>query len=157
MANTLIPRRISRLPMMLWREPFMALRDELSGFRSRFFEDEDEGWLTGIMKPSFDMAETDAAIEVKMDVPGVDAKDIDIQVNDNLLTISGERKDEKEEKGKTFHRVERRYGSFSRSITLPCIVNENKVSAEYQEGVLKVTLPKTEESKAHKIKVKEGK
>jgi HSP20 family protein len=157
MANTLIPRRLSRLPMMLWREPFMALRDELSGFRSRFFDDEEEGWLTGIMNPSFDMAETDAAVEIKMDVPGVDAKDIDIQVNGNLLTISGNRREEKEEKGKTYHRVERSYGSFSRSITLPCAVNEDKVAANYQEGVLKVTLPKTQESKAHKIKVKEGK
>jgi HSP20 family protein len=143
---------------MLWREPFMALRDELSGFRSRFFEDDDdEGWLTRAMKPSFDMAETDAAIEIKMDVPGMDAKDIDIQVNGSLLTISGERKEEEEEKGKTFHRVERRYGSFSRSMTLPCAVNEDKVFAEYKEGVLTVTLPKTEDSKAHKIKVKQAK
>jgi HSP20 family protein len=141
--------------MMLWREPFEALRDEISGFRSRFFED--EGWLGDIMKPSVDMAETDGVIEVTMDIPGVDPKEIDIQVSGNMLTISGEKKEEKEEKGKTFHRVERRYGSFSRSMTLPCPVNEDKVGAECHEGVLKVTLPKTEESKTRKIKVKEAK
>jgi HSP20 family protein len=142
---------------MLWREPFAALRDELSGFRSRFFEDDDEGWLAGIMKPSFDMAETDAALQVTMDVPGIDAKDIDIQVSGNLLTVSGERKEEEEEKGKTYHRIERHYGSFSRSITLPCAVNQDKVAAECHDGVLKVTLPKTEETKAHKIKIKNAK
>jgi HSP20 family protein len=143
--------------MMLWREPFAALRDELSGFRSRFFEDDDEGWLAGIMKPSFDMAETDAALQVTMDVPGIDAKDIDIQVSGNLLTVSGERKEEEEEKGKTYHRIERHYGSFSRSITLPCAVNQDKVAAECHDGVLKVTLPKAEETKAHKIKIKNAK
>jgi HSP20 family protein len=157
MANALTPRRLSRLPMMLWREPFAALRDELAGFRSRFFEDEDDAWLAGVMQPSFDMAETDAALEVTMDVPGIEAKDIDIQVSGNLLTISGERKEEKEEKGKTYHRVERRSGSFARSITLPCAVSKENVAAECHEGVLKVTLPKTEETKAHKIKVKNAK
>jgi HSP20 family protein len=101
-----------------------------------------------------DVAETEKSLEIHMDLPGVTAKDIDIQVNGNLLTISGERKEEKEEKGKTFHRVERSYGSFSRTVTLPCDVNENEVAAEYKDGVLTIKLPKTEESKAHKIKVK---
>jgi HSP20 family protein len=71
-----------------------------------------------------------------------------------MLTISGERKDEKEEKGKTFHRVERHYGSFSRSVTLPSAVAEDKVDAQYHDGVLTVTLQKTEEAKSKKIKVK---
>jgi HSP20 family protein len=82
------------------------------------------------------------------------AKDIDIQISGNVLTISGKREEEKEEKGKTFHRVERSYGSFSRSVTLPCAIQENEVAAEYRDGVLKITLPKTEESMAHKVKVK---
>jgi HSP20 family protein len=99
------------------------------------------------------MAETDTAIEARMDVPGVTAKDIDIQISGNALTVRGERKEEKEEKGKTFHRIERRYGSFSRSVTLPCAVAESEVAAEYRDGVLTVKLPKTEESKAHKVKV----
>jgi HSP20 family protein len=71
-----------------------------------------------------------------------------------MLTVAGERKEEKEEKGKTFHRVERLYGNFSRSVTLPCSVNEEEVAAEYKDGVLTIKLPKAEEAKAHKIKVK---
>ena len=87
------------------------------------------------MVPALDLSETDTAIEVRMDLPGITAKDIDIQVSGNVLTVSGQRKEEKEEKGKTFHRVERRYGSFSRSVTLPCAVEESEVAAEYHDGV----------------------
>ena len=89
-----------------------------------------------------------------MDIPGMEAKDIDIQVNGHLLTISGERKEEKEEKGKTYHRIERRSGSFSRSVTLPCPVKEEAVDAQYKNGILMVKLPKAEEAKSKKIAVK---
>jgi HSP20 family protein len=89
-----------------------------------------------------------------MDLPGIAAKDIDVQVSGNVLTVSGHREEEKEEKGRTFHRLERRYGDFSRSVILPCAVVEDEVAAEYHDGVLTIKLPKTEESKAHKIKVK---
>jgi HSP20 family protein len=89
-----------------------------------------------------------------MDLPGMTAKDIDIQISGSVLTVSGQREEEREEKGKTFHRVERRYGSFSRSVTLPSAVEESEVAAECRDGVLTIKLPKTEESKAHKIKVK---
>jgi HSP20 family protein len=82
------------------------------------------------------------------------AKDFDIEVNGNIVTVRGERKEEKEEKGKTFHRVERRYGSFSRSMTLPCNVNEDEVAAEYASGVLTVTLPKREDTAPKKVSVK---
>jgi HSP20 family protein len=138
----------------LWRDPFTALREEMKDLRAQMFGDGDEGWLNVATAPALDMSETDKAIDVRMDLPGITAKDIDIQVNGNLLTVSGERKEEKEEKGKTFHRVERSCGSFSRTVTLPCAVNESEVAAEYKDGVLTVKLPKTEESKAHKIKVK---
>jgi HSP20 family protein len=89
-----------------------------------------------------------------MDIPGMEAKEIDIQVNANVLTVSGERKEEHEEKGKTYHRIERRVGSFSRSITLPCPVKEDAVEAQYKNGILAIKLPKTEEAKARKILVK---
>ena len=89
-----------------------------------------------------------------MDIPGMEAKDIDIQVNANVLTVSGERKEEREEKGKTYHRVERRVGAFSRSVTLPCPVKEDAVDAQYKNGILTIKLPKTEEAKARKITVK---
>jgi HSP20 family protein len=89
-----------------------------------------------------------------MDIPGMEAKDIDIEVTGNTLNVSGERKEEKEEKGKTWHRIERKTGSFARSVTLPSAVMEEKVEAAYKDGVLTITLPKTEEAKTHKVKVK---
>lgn len=154
MANTLATRRLNRLPS-LWRsDPFTALREEMNELRARFLGDEGEGLFGGTMVPALDMSETETAIDVRMDLPGVTAKDIDIQVNGNVLTVSGRREEEKEEKGKSFHRVERRYGNFSRSVTLPSPVVESEVAAEYHEGVLTIKLPKTVESKAHKIKVK---
>ena len=152
--KTLATRGPTRLPSLWGRDPFTTLREEMSDLRTRLFGDGDEGWFTGTMVPALDMSETEIAIEVRMDVPGITAKDIDIQINGNLLTVTGERREEKEEKGKTFHRVERSYGNFSRSVTLPCAVAESEVAAEYHDGVLTVKLPKAEESKAHKIKVK---
>jgi HSP20 family protein len=103
-----------------------------------------------------DVSETDQAVLVKMDLPGVAAKDLEISVDNNLLTIRGERKDEREEGDKTkqYHRIERRFGSFSRSLALPCTVNEGESVAEFKEGVLTVTLPKCESAKPRKIAVK---
>jgi HSP20 family protein len=139
----------------LWRrDPLSALEEEVNDLRARILGDGGEGWFSGAMAPALDLSETDTSIDVRMDLPGIAAKDIDVQVSGNVLTISGRREEEKEEKGRTFHRVERRYGDFSRSVTLPCAVVEDEVAAEYHDGVLTVKLPKTEESKAHKIKVK---
>ena len=106
------------------------------------------------MLPSLDVSETPSTVGVRMDVPGMNSEEIDIRLANGVLTISGERKEEMEEKGRTFHRVERSYGSFSRSITLPAAVAEDKVEAQYNDGVLTVTLQKTEEAKARKIEVK---
>jgi HSP20 family protein len=111
-------------------------------------------WPVDRVTPSLDLAETDSMLEVRMDIPGMEAKDIDIQVNANVLTVSGERKEEREEKGKTYHRVERRVGAFSRSVALPCPVKEDGVDAQYKNGILTVKLPKTEEANARKITVK---
>ena len=128
--------------------------EEMEKFIGRLWEDGEDGWFIGHNVPSVDISETDAAVEAKVDLPGVDPKEIDIQLNGNVLTISGERKEEKEDKGKTYHRVERRSGSFSRSLSLPCPVEEDEVAAEFHEGVLTVTLPKTEDAKTRKIAVK---
>jgi len=154
MANALATRRPSRLPSLWRRDPFTTLREEMNDLRARLLGDEEEGWFSGAMVPALDLSETDTAIEVRMDLPGMTAKDINIQISGNVLTVSGQREEEKEEKGKTFHRVERRYGSFSRSVTLPCAVVESDVAAGCHDGVLTIKLPKTEESQAHKIKVK---
>jgi HSP20 family protein len=154
MAGTLTTRRPSRLPSLWRRDPITALQEEMNELRARFLGDGGEGWFTGAMVPALDMSETDTTIDVRMDLPGIQAKDIDIQVSGNVLTVSGQREEEKEDKGRTFHRLERRYGNFSRSVTLPCAVAESEVAAEHHDGVLTIKLPKTEESKAHKIKVK---
>jgi len=152
MVGTLTKRKRPQLGFP-WREPLPRIR-EVEDFLSRFWGNGEEGWLTEAMVPSVDLSETDKQIDVRMDIPGVKAEEIDIQINGNLLTVSGERKEEKEEKGRTFHRVERSEGSFSRTVSLPCEVQEGKVSAEYKDGVLNVSMPKAEGAKAHKIKVK---
>lgn len=136
------------------RGPLENIREEMQDLISRTFGEEADFFAVDRITPSLDLSETDSAIEVRMDIPGMEAKDIDIQVNANVLTVSGERKEEREEKGKTYHRVERRVGAFSRSVTLPCPVKEDAVDAQYKNGILTIKLPKTEEAKARKITVK---
>ena len=101
-----------------------------------------------------DVSETSEAIEVEVDLPGVKRDEITVQLNENILTISGERSEEKEEKGRTFHRIERASGQFSRATALPCCVDEKQVDAEFYDGVLSITLPKAEEAKTRKINIK---
>jgi HSP20 family protein len=135
-------------------QPLTALREEFDDLLSRFTGGIDDGWFGMRLSPLADVSETDACVEVSMDLPGVNPDEIDIRLAGNVLTVRGERKEEKEEKGREFHRVERRRGSFSRSITLPCAVVEDEVAAEYKDGVLTMSLPKCEEAKSRKIKVK---
>ena len=103
--------------------------------------------------PSVDILETDNELVLKADIPGVDLKDIDIRIENGTLSIKGERKFEKEENNKGFHRLERSYGSFVRYFTLPETVDTEKVKAEYNNGVLNLTLPKKEVAKPKAIKV----
>ena len=126
--------------------PHLDLFPQMRGIESmlaRIFDEGEEGWLGGALVPSVDLAETDDEVEVRMDLPGMKPEEIDIQVHNNVLTIKGERKEETEEKERTYHRVERRSGSFARSVSLPSVVDENKVDAHYKDGVLCVSLPKT--------------
>jgi HSP20 family protein len=138
------------LTSRLRNHPLAVLRGDLDEVMERMFRS-DDGWVIGRHVPSLDLSETENTIEVKLDLPGVDPDEIDIQVNRNLLTVRGERKEE--EKGRTYYRVERRTGGFSRSVTLPSEVNEDEVAAEFKDGVLTITLPKAETAKARKIKV----
>ena len=103
---------------------------------------------------SLDVSETKNDLVVKAEVPGMDAKDIDISLSDGVLTIKGEKKQEKEEKEDDYHLVERSYGAFVRSVRLPREVLDDKVNASYKDGVLKITLPKSEEAKKKEIKIK---
>jgi HSP20 family protein len=105
-------------------------------------------------RPVVDVAETESDIIVKAEIPGIDPKDIDISITGDTLTLKGEKKEEKENTGKSYHRVESSYGSFKRVINLPVSVEVDKVTAEGKNGLLEITLPKKEESKAKKINVR---
>ena len=109
--------------------------------------------LTGSFVPPVDVYEDENTIQVRLEVPGIDEKDIDIRMENNVLTVRGERKFEKDEKEENFHRVERRYGSFTRSFTLPSTVNSDDVQADYDKGVLTIRLAKRAEAKPKQIKV----
>jgi HSP20 family protein len=104
--------------------------------------------------PAVDVTEGEQELVVSADLPGIDPQQVEITVQENILTLTGERKAESESKDESYHRVERAYGSFSRSFVLPSTVDETKVSAEYRDGVLRVHLPKREEAKPRKIDVK---
>jgi len=108
----------------------------------------------GRFAPAMDIHETEDAYVVEADVPGLKKDDIHLEVADNVLTIKGERKEQKEEKEKNYHRVERSFGSFARSVALPNGIDGTKVSAKFEDGVLKVTLPKHEASKPRRVEVK---
>lgn len=105
-------------------------------------------------EPSMDLYQTDAAVLVKMELPGVKPDDIQVSVANGMLNIRGELKEEKEEKGKMYHLRERRFGSFSRSVTLPSNVSAEKADAQFENGILTLTLPKSEEAKAKMIAVR---
>ncbi len=135
---------------------------ELSTLRremDRLFEDfmgEKGGFLpeAGNWVPAVDVSETEDNILVKAEIPGMDSKDIDVTVQGDILLIKGEKKEEKETKEENFHRIERRRGTFARSIRIPVPVDADNITAKYDKGVLTVTLPKKEESKAKQITVK---
>src|SRR5204863_3463175 len=128
---------------------FTTLQDRMN----RLFQDSfgnqgrEEALATSSFAPAVDVYEDEHKITLKIEVPGIDEKDIDIRVENNLLTVHGERKFEKEEKEENYRRVERQYGSFTRSFNLPNTVDAENISAEYDRGVLKVQLAKKAEAK----------
>jgi HSP20 family protein len=110
--------------------------------------------MRGEWMPALDVSETKDSLIVKAEVPGMEPKDIDISLSGDLLTIKGEKKQKTEEKKESFHRIETRYGAFSRTIRVPVSVNSDKIQASYDKGVLKIVLPKKEEIKAKQIEIK---
>jgi HSP20 family protein len=137
--------------------PFADLEDFPAGLRvfqdsiNRLFSD--DAVKTRPWAPAVDILETENELVLKADIPGVELKDIDIQLENGTLTIKGERKFEKEEKEKGFHRMERSYGTFVRYFTVPDTIDPEHVKAAYEAGVLTVTLPKKEIAKPRAIKV----
>jgi HSP20 family protein len=113
----------------------------------------DELLTTGSFIPPVDIYEDDHGISLRLEIPGVKEQDLDIQLENSTLTVRGERKFEKEEKEENFHRIERRYGSFSRSFTLPNTVDSENVRADYKDGLLTIQLSKRAEAKPKQIKV----
>jgi HSP20 family protein len=117
----------------------------------------DEGFAVSAWAPAVDIYETDKEIVLKAELPEMQEKDIGIKVEDNNLIVSGERRMEKEVKEENYHRIERSYGSFHRSFTMPNTVDRENIKATYKDGVLKVILPKKEEAKPKQIKIDVGK
>ncbi len=114
----------------------------------------EEDWaLGGSWAPAVDIFEHEGNIVLKAELPGVETKDVDIQVENNILTLRGERKFDSAVTRESYHRVERAYGAFSRSFTLPTVVDTDKIKAEFKDGVLRVTLPKREEAKPKQISI----
>src|SRR6516162_9143459 len=140
-------------------EPFRELVN-FQNQMNRIFQDygrgSDELLTSGTFVPPVDIYEDEHSINLKLEVPGIDEKDLDIKLENNTLTVRGERKFEKEEKEENFHRIERRYGAFARSFTLPNTVDPENVQASYENGIVKITLAKRAEAKPKQIKVGTG-
>jgi HSP20 family protein len=138
-----------------WR-PFderLIFRREMDRLFDNFFGTESMLMSNGNWVPDIDVSETDDEIVVRMDIPGMDKEDIRVAMSGDYLTVSGERKEEKEEKQKHFFSMERRLGTFERTIPIPAVVNDKKVNAEYKSGVLVIHLPRTAEAKSHRIPI----
>lgn len=146
------------MALVKW-DPFrdiITLRERMD----RMFEDSlarfrmpEEAAMPTFWSPSVDIYETDENIVLKAELPGVDKKEVSVEVKDNTLILKGERKREKEVKEENYHRVERSFGTFMRSFSLPVTVKQDQVKAKFKDGVLEVTLPKSEEAKPKQVKV----
>ena len=139
-------------------DPFrdlVTLREKMN----RLFEEaystrgEERNLVSSSWTPSVDIYETEQQLVLTVEVPGIEDKNIEIKIEDNTLTLKGERKFEKETEEENYHRIERAYGSFYRSFSLPPHINQDKIEAEHEHGVLKITMPKKHEAKPRTIKV----
>jgi HSP20 family protein len=136
---------------------FSTLQDRMNRlFRETQGNSQDETLTSSSFAPAVDVYEDEHNVTLKIEVPGIDEKDIDVRIENNTLTVHGERKIEKEEKEENYRRVERQYGSFTRTFNLPPTVDSEKVQADYDKGVLNITLPKKAEAKPKQIKVNVG-
>jgi HSP20 family protein len=141
--------------LMPWRG-MPSPRHEMDRLFDRFFDPEWGEFPTalGDWEPRLDVSETKDAFVVKVEIPGMDPKDIQVSLQENFLTIKGEKKQEKEEKDERHHRVERSYGAFTRSVRLPVAVDGSKVDAKFKNGLLTVTLPKAPGTRGTTVPVK---
>lgn len=136
---------------------FTTLQDRMNRlFQDSFASGREEGLTSTAFAPAVDVYEDEHNVTLKIEVPGIEEKDIDVRVENNTLTVHGERKFEKDEKEENYRRVERQYGSFTRSFTLPSTVDAENISADYDKGILKIRLAKKAEAKPKQIKVNVG-
>ena len=141
-------------------DPFRDL-NVLQDRMNRLFEDAGRNWrgdepaATTTWSPAVDIFETEGEIVVKAELPGMDRKDITLNLEKNVLTLRGERRFQKETKEDNYHRIERSYGAFSRAFSIPATVDEERINAEYKDGVLKIVLPKKEQAKPKQIRISE--
>jgi HSP20 family protein len=145
-------RELTTWPSDLWN-----IQREINRMFDNFFRggmQDDGSFGLSYWTPAVDIAEHDNEFVVKVELPGVSKDDVKITLESNILTIRGEKKQEKETKEENYHRLERSYGSFQRSFTLPSTVRSEKIDAVYKDGVLTITLPKAEEAKPKQIEVK---
>ena len=139
-------------------DPFRDL-NLLQDRMNRLFDAAGRGWgadepaATTTWSPAVDIFETEGEIIVKAELPGMERKDITLHLENNVLSLRGERKFEKETKDENYHRIERSYGAFSRSFSIPATVDEENIRAEYKDGVLNIVLPKKEQARAKQIKI----
>lgn len=143
-----------------WR-PFrdlLSIQDEMNRVFDDFFGRPMTRleWAEGVWSPSVNVSETKDNVAIKAEMPGMNKDDVNLSIQDNVLTLKGEKKQEKEERDANYHRIERSYGSFCRSFTLPTSVETDKIKASYKNGVLNITLPKTEEVKPKEIPISIG-
>ncbi len=149
------------MTLVRW-DPFRELEDmsdRLNRMFSRPALSQTNGKETMVVAdwvPSVDVSETEWGYQIKAEIPDVKKEDVKVTLEDGVLTIQGERRQEKEETGKKYHRIERSYGSFVRSFTLPDLVDEEQVKAEFKDGVLNLQLPKSEKAKPKAIEVTVG-
>ena len=139
-------------------DPFRDL-NSLQERMNRLFEDANRGWhpdepsATTSWSPAVDIYETEREIIVQAEVPGMVLKDIELTLENNVLTFKGDRRFEKEGKDENYHRIERSYGSFSRAFSIPAMVDEKEIKADYKDGVLSIILPKKEKARAKQINI----
>ena len=136
---------------------FASLQNQMNRLLQQEAVGREEALLQSSFAPPVDIYEDEHSYTLKLEVPGIEEKDIDVKLENSTLTVSGERRFEKEEKEENFRRVERRYGSFVRSFTLPQTIDSESVSAEYDKGLLKIRLAKKAEAKPKQIKINIGK
>lgn len=156
MTQVLSKRPVGRSRSWFDHGPLATMRRDLEELMENFWDREGEWTESLTVAPRLDMSETDTAVEVQTDLPGIKPEEVTVELQDNCLVITAEHREEAEQKpenGRKFHRIERRQGRFSRSVWLPCPVDEAGIEAKLSDGVLTVTMPKSKQAQRRRIAI----